>query len=134
MATNTSLRDIFFETVYGMVSESAQKNGPAQGSNFWNLYTVGIANDDPFKVSLDDASTMDIIKRHVSTAARSPEALLHACLWLNLVMHELAWPKPQQPMFSCTIFILRALMHSASRSSAVSLAQTRVSEATTSIC
>ena len=65
MAKNDSLRDIFFETIYGMISKSAQSNGPAQGSNFWNLYPVGIAADDPYRVTLDDASTMAIIKSHV---------------------------------------------------------------------
>ena len=65
VATNNTIRDILFSTIYGMISESAQNNGPAQGSNFWNLYTVGIAQDDPFRVTLDDSSTMVINKQHV---------------------------------------------------------------------
>ena len=46
----------------------------AQGSNFWNLYTVGIGDDDPYQVTLDDGSTMGIIDAHVS-----PLALAAAC-------------------------------------------------------
>ena len=46
----------------------------AQGSNFWNLYTVGIGDDDPYQVTLDDASTTGIIDAHVS-----PLALAAAC-------------------------------------------------------
>ncbi|KAK9811999.1 hypothetical protein WJX73_007485 [Symbiochloris irregularis] len=64
VASNDSIRNIFFQTIYGLISESAQANGPAQGSNFWNLYTPNIADDDPFKVTLDDTSTMAIVKAH----------------------------------------------------------------------
>ena len=77
MCANDTLRDIFFTTIYGLISESAQNNGPAQGSNFWNLYTVGIADDDPYKITLADNSTMAIVAAHVSAIAlRRPWVML----------------------------------------------------------
>ena len=71
VATDNSIRDVFFTTIYGLISESAQNNGPAQGSNFWNLYTVGIADDDPYKITLADNSTMAIVAAHVSHSPSS---------------------------------------------------------------
>lgn len=70
VATDDSIRDVFFTTIYGLISESAQSGGPAQGSNFWNLYTVGIADDDPYKITLADNSTMSIVAMHVSHPPR----------------------------------------------------------------
>ena len=81
MCANDSIRDIFFQTIYGLISESAQSGGPAQGSNFWNLYTVGIADDDPFKVTLADNSTMAIVAAHVRASpptAHSPQLAAHS--------------------------------------------------------
>lgn len=37
-----------------------------QGSNFWKVYTVDTADDDPYRITLDDGSTMAIINSHVS--------------------------------------------------------------------
>ena len=56
------------QAVYEQISENLQSGGVAQGSNFWNLYSVGVGSDDPYQVTLADTSTMAVIGAHV----RSP--------------------------------------------------------------
>jgi hypothetical protein len=36
------IRDLLFQQVYELMSQSALNNGAAQGSNFWNLYSSGV--------------------------------------------------------------------------------------------
>jgi len=55
--------------VYNQIQGNALQNGVAQGSNFWNLYTVGTGADDPYQVTLADTSTMDVIGAHVRPRA-----------------------------------------------------------------
>ncbi len=65
------MRDQFLQAVYEQISENVQGGGVAQGSNFWNLYTVGVGSDDPYQITLADSSTMAVVAAHVS----SPPAL-----------------------------------------------------------
>ena len=53
------------QAVYDQVGASAKDGGPAQGSNFWNLYTAGTGTDDPYQITLADTTTMDVIHTHV---------------------------------------------------------------------
>ncbi len=55
--------------MYNQIQGNALQNGVAQGSNFWNLYTVGTGADDPYQVTLADTSTMDVIGAHVRPRA-----------------------------------------------------------------
>eukprot|EP00884_Botryococcus_braunii_P022962 jgi/Botrbrau1/934/Bobra.0167s0045.1 len=64
------IRDLLFQQVYELMSKSALNNGAAQGSNFWNLYSSGVAQDDPFQVTLDDSSTMGIIAAHMKNISQ----------------------------------------------------------------
>lgn len=57
--------------MYTQIQGNALQNGVAQGSNFWNLYTVGTGADDPYQVTLADTSTMDVIGAHVRPRARA---------------------------------------------------------------
>ena len=59
------IRDLFMQAVYDQVGASAKDGGPAQGSNFWNLYTVGTGTDDPYQITLADTTTMGVIHTHV---------------------------------------------------------------------
>ena len=72
-----SIRDIFMQAVYEQISENLQSGGVAQGSNFWNLYSVGVGSDDPYQVTLADTSTMAVIAAHVRTPLHPP-AIQHA--------------------------------------------------------
>ena len=63
----------------------------AQGSNFWNLYTAETADDDPYRITLDDTSTMGIIDSHVSLLA-------HACACSHVSMHPV-----RGGMLCCTV-------------------------------
>lgn len=56
----------------------------AQGSNFWNLYTADTADDDPYRITLDDGSTMGIINSHVSFLAHA----LHAVRMQHAPRHQ----------------------------------------------
>jgi hypothetical protein len=51
--------------VYEQISENLQAGGVAQGSNFWNLYSVGVGSDDPYQITLADTTTMNVIAAHV---------------------------------------------------------------------
>ena len=53
------------QAVYEQIAENLQSGGVAQGSNFWNLYSVGVGSDDPYQVTLADTSTMAVIAAHV---------------------------------------------------------------------
>ena len=118
VATDDSIRDHFFTTIYGLISESAQNNGPAQGSNFWNLYTVGIADDDPYKVTLADNSTMAIVAAHVSPFLCAPLSLhmgtgccpatllVHACQPDRHRPHPSYWSLP-----TCSSTMWLAALH-----------------------
>ena len=53
------------QAVYEQIAENLQSGGVAQGSNFWNLYSVGVGSDDPYQVTLADTSTMAVIGAHV---------------------------------------------------------------------
>ena len=55
--------------MYDQIQGNALQNGVAQGSNFWNLYTVGTGADDPYQVTLADTSTMNVIGAHVRPRA-----------------------------------------------------------------
>lgn len=66
ITVGNSVRDQFMEAVYDQIWENLKAGGVAQGSNFWNLYTVGIGDDDPYQITLADTSTMAIIDAHVS--------------------------------------------------------------------
>lgn len=61
-----SVRDKFLQAVYEQISDNVQHGGVAQGSNFWNLYSVGVGSDDPYQITLADTSTMAVIAAHVS--------------------------------------------------------------------
>jgi hypothetical protein len=61
-----SIVDQFMKAVYDQISSNLRSGGVAQGSNFWNLYTVGIGLDDPYQITLADGSTMGVIAAHVS--------------------------------------------------------------------
>lgn len=61
-----SVRDQFLQAIYDQLWANLKSGGVAQGSNFWNLYTVGIGNDDPYQITLADTSTVGIIDAHAS--------------------------------------------------------------------
>ena len=61
-----SVRDQFLKAIYDQIWANLKAGGVAQGSNFWNLYTVGIGDDDPYQITLADTSTVAIIDAHVS--------------------------------------------------------------------
>lgn len=67
MAAGNDIRDQFLQAVYEQISENVQNGGVAQGSNFWNLYSVGVGSDDPYQITLADTSTMAVVSAHVST-------------------------------------------------------------------
>ena len=60
-----SVRNQFMEAVYSQISTNLQGGGVAQGSNFWNLYTVGVGSDDPYQITLADTSTMAVVAAQV---------------------------------------------------------------------
>ena len=99
VATDLTIRNAFFRSVYDAVERSSSSGGPAAGSNFWVrgprcccpttattnecsrlrnrpgishrprraqvLYrNDGQGRDDPYRVTLDDASTFSIIAQH----------------------------------------------------------------------
>ena len=66
ITVGNSVRDQFLKAVYDQIWANLKSGGVAQGSNFWNLYTVGIGYDDPYQITLADTSTMAIIDAHVS--------------------------------------------------------------------
>ena len=70
MAKGNAIRDQFYKAVYDQIQDNALQNGVAQGSNFWNLYTVGTGANDPYQVTLADTSTMDVISAHVRALQR----------------------------------------------------------------
>eukprot|EP01025_Chloroclados_australasicus_P023458 TRINITY_DN2376_c0_g1_i8.p1 TRINITY_DN2376_c0_g1~~TRINITY_DN2376_c0_g1_i8.p1 ORF type:complete len:1394 (-),score=237.96 TRINITY_DN2376_c0_g1_i8:1244-5095(-) len=59
------VRNKFFKAVYDLIEEDALNGGNTLGSNFWNLYKEGHGNDDPYHVTLEHNSTMDIVADHV---------------------------------------------------------------------
>ncbi len=69
-----SVRNQFMEAVYSQISTNLQGGGVAQGSNFWNLYTVGVGSDDPYQITLADTSTMAVVAAQV----RLLPAICHA--------------------------------------------------------
>ena len=69
-----SVRNQFMEAVYSPISTNLQGGGVAQGSNFWNLYTVGVGSDDPYQITLADTSTMAVVAAQV----RLLPAICHA--------------------------------------------------------
>jgi hypothetical protein len=64
-----SIRNQFMQAVYEQISENLQAGGVAQGSNFWNLYTVGVGSDDPYQITLADTSTMAVVAAEVRVAS-----------------------------------------------------------------
>lgn len=60
-----SIRNQFLQAVYEQISQNVQSGGVAQGSNFWNLYTVGVGSDDPYQITLADTSTMAVVAAQV---------------------------------------------------------------------
>jgi hypothetical protein len=60
-----SIVDQFLKAVYDQVWANLQSGGVTQGSNFWNLYTVGVGTDDPYQITLADTDTMAVIAAHV---------------------------------------------------------------------
>lgn len=64
-AIPAQIRNIFFQSVYDLVESSARKRGAAQGSNFWVLYrNDGQGKRDPYRVTIDDQTTFDIVAAH----------------------------------------------------------------------
>ena len=92
VAKGNDIRDQFYKAVYDQIQDNALQNGVAQGSNFWNLYTVGTGNNDPYQVTLADTSTMNVINAHVrapaAPAASPPPACTRAysCADLGLAL------------------------------------------------
>ena len=91
-----SIRNIFMQAVYEQMSENLQSGGVAQGSNFWNLYSVGVGSDDPYQITLADTSTMAIIgaavrhPQHLSRLSDSASLASPPCCmqgWQTLVLH-----------------------------------------------
>ena len=74
-----SIRNIFMQAIYEQVSENLQSGGVAQGTNFWNLYSVGVGSDDPYQITLADTSTMAVI----AAAVRPRSGLPPACVSLS---------------------------------------------------
>jgi hypothetical protein len=69
--------------VYEQISTNLQGGGVAQGSNFWNLYTVGVGSDDPYQITLADTSTMAVVAAQVRLIPNLdfvPYRLCSACL------------------------------------------------------
>ncbi|CAL8463261.1 g2795 [Coccomyxa elongata] len=64
VASGNGIRDQFLQAVYEQISQNVQNGGVAQGSNFWNLYSVGVGSDDPYQITLADTSTMAIVAAH----------------------------------------------------------------------
>ena len=60
-----SIRNKFLQAVYEQISQNLDGGGVAQGSNFWNLYTVGVGSDDPYQITLADTSTMAVVAAQV---------------------------------------------------------------------
>ncbi len=60
-----SIRNQFLQAVYEQISQNLDGGGVAQGSNFWNLYTVGVGSDDPYQITLADTSTMAVVAAQV---------------------------------------------------------------------
>ena len=60
-----SIRNQFLQAVYEQISQNLNGGGVAQGSNFWNLYTVGVGSDDPYQITLADTSTMAVVAAQV---------------------------------------------------------------------
>lgn len=77
MATGNDIRDQFYKAVYDQIQDNALQNGVAQGSNFWNLYTVGTGANDPYQVTLADTSTMNVINAHVRALQRPQQPHAH---------------------------------------------------------
>ncbi|KAK9917541.1 hypothetical protein WJX75_005540 [Coccomyxa subellipsoidea] len=76
VAAGNDIRDQFLQAVYEQISENVQNGGVAQGSNFWNLYSVGVGSDDPYQITLADTSTMAVVSAHqknISVYAGTPE-------------------------------------------------------------
>ena len=47
------------------MERSAEKGGPAGGSNFWVLYrNDGQGSGDPYRVTIDDGPTFQIVAAH----------------------------------------------------------------------
>ena len=61
-----SVRDLFMKAIYDQIWQNLKSGGVTQGSNFWNLYTAGIGDDDPYQITLADTSTVGIIDAHAS--------------------------------------------------------------------
>eukprot|EP01025_Chloroclados_australasicus_P061239 TRINITY_DN801_c1_g1_i1.p1 TRINITY_DN801_c1_g1~~TRINITY_DN801_c1_g1_i1.p1 ORF type:complete len:974 (-),score=120.79 TRINITY_DN801_c1_g1_i1:2457-4940(-) len=58
------LRDWFFKAVYQEIELDMQMDGNTQGSNFWNFYLGVIEEEDPYRVTPDHNSTLQIIQQH----------------------------------------------------------------------
>lgn len=76
--------DQFLKAVYDQIYANLKSGGVAQGSNFWNLYTVGIGADDPYTITLADGSTMGVIAAHVRSmfyyASRNSSVIIYIML------------------------------------------------------
>eukprot|EP01024_Parvocaulis_polyphysoides_P072986 TRINITY_DN9339_c1_g3_i5.p2 TRINITY_DN9339_c1_g3~~TRINITY_DN9339_c1_g3_i5.p2 ORF type:complete len:297 (+),score=45.56 TRINITY_DN9339_c1_g3_i5:170-1060(+) len=59
------IRNIFFKEVYNEIENDIRNGGNTYGSNFWNLYTEGQGQDDPYHVTLGQTSTIQIVRDHV---------------------------------------------------------------------
>ncbi|CAK0785155.1 hypothetical protein CVIRNUC_008361 [Coccomyxa viridis] len=64
-----SVRDLFMKAIYDQIWQNLKNGGVTQGSNFWNLYTAGIGDDDPYQITLADTSTVGIIDAHAAEIA-----------------------------------------------------------------
>ena len=64
-----SIRNQFLQAVYEQISQNLNGGGVAQGSNFWNLYTVGVGSDDPYQITLADTSTMAVVAAQVNASS-----------------------------------------------------------------
>ena len=60
-----AIRNQFLQAVYEQIATNLQGGGVAQGSNFWNLYSVGVGSDDPYQITLADTSTMAVVAAQV---------------------------------------------------------------------
>ena len=67
-----SIRNQFLQAVYEQISQNLDGGGVAQGSNFWNLYTVGVGSDDPYQITLADTSTMAVVAAQVRACLELP--------------------------------------------------------------
>lgn len=76
-----SIRNQFLQAVYEQISQNLNGGGVAQGSNFWNLYTVGVGSDDPYQITLADTSTMAVVAAQVSAlSCESVRCVVHSAV------------------------------------------------------